>query len=387
MDANNRQFFENDGDQLIKDTFNAVLIDNIHDAAKMDPGFREMVERYIGDPNFMWPSKTILGNGFNYFITTYKTSVKNNLVTHCQTRIRYFLRMKCYEMNIDIENNGIEYDDTDIRNTIKALFNNQDWTDGDEHRLYKLHTLRAKVIELGFPAHQWLYFKAYVKHNWLHSMWIFAKIQPEVEEFIIKYKFLNAQWYAYNQHQYKNKKKKKNNEMSPPLKPSVPMPPTVHNFTVVPMCRFQLKHVRFDHADIHALTNNTTDLKQIWNEKTGNFNIPQKAYYNDRKEELWGIMFNMKQIKRIAKKNKRKHFHFQILTDSVSASLLFKKPKQNNIIDHEAVKSMIRAKYGEGYYVYEIGIDPGDKTYIAAVIRNIRTGVEVRNVFFSIKFN
>lgn len=385
VDQNDRQFFEQDSDKLIRHIFDAVSSENIGDATKMEPEFRAMVEQHIGDPNFQWPSKSYLSRSFEYYITTYKTNVKNNLIIHCQTRVRYFLRMQCFEMNLNErrENNGIvneanEYDDTDILNTMKALFNNEDWTEGDENRKDKLHTLRNKVIELGFPD-EWFYLKAFVKHNWLRSMWMFVIIQREVEAFLIKYNFLSEQWGQYNRDKHSKNK---------PLnlkQPTVARPPTVRNFTVVPLCRFQLKHIRIDHSDLYRITNDMGLIRRkMLSAETGNLNKADDAYFRQYKEDLFGMMFNMKKIKRIAKKNKMNDFHFQVLTDGVSVSLLFKKPKQK--IDNEAADQHLRDLYAEKRVKWEIGIDANVRTYLAVVARDVETGAEVSNKHFLLLF-
>lgn len=218
VDTNNDDFFNQDGAKLIRDTFDEVLAENFNNPEKpqMPPEFRQWVHQEIADPNFVWPSGKILARSLWYFKTTYITSVKNNMVVHCQTRIKYFLRMQCFKMNLEIPDdpnipdnkaNPNKYNEIDVRNTIKALFNNQDWTEGNADRQRKRDILWRKVIDLGF-SEDWTYLKAYVKYNWFYSMRIFAKIQREVEEFLTRYRYLIDLWGAWDACHHRNKKRK-----------------------------------------------------------------------------------------------------------------------------------------------------------------------------------
>lgn len=218
-------------------------------------------------------------------------------------------------------------------------------------------------------------FEVICETQWLRSMWMFVIIQREVEAFLIKYNFLSEQWGQYNRDKHSKNK---------PLnlkQPTVPRPPTVRNFTVVPLCRFQLKHIRIDHSDLYRITNDMGLIRRkMLSAKTGNLNKADDAYFRQYKEDLFGMMFNMKKIKRIAKKNKMNDFHFQVLTDGVSVSLLFKKPKQK--IDNEAADQHLRDLYAEKRVKWEIGIDANVRTYLAVVARDVETGAEVSNKHF-----
>lgn len=71
--------------------------------------------------------------------------------------------------------------------------------------------------------------------------------------------------------------------------------------------------------------------------------------------------------------NKRA-FHCQLCTDGVSATILYDKPKvqAKDISDEELIKM-----YRANLFTYELGIDPGYRTWNATVRINIRTGEEV----------
>ncbi|RYE16422.1 MAG: hypothetical protein EOP45_17530 [Sphingobacteriaceae bacterium] len=81
----------------------------------------------------------------------------------------------------------------------------------------------------------------------------------------------------------------------------------------------------------------------------------------------------------------KKRFHCQIQTDSVAVSVLYTNPPSNAVEtskedQQKAHYAEIRDHYEHNEYFYEIPIDPGDKTHIAAVRRNVLTGVEVSDL-------
>lgn len=74
---------------------------------------------------------------------------------------------------------------------------------------------------------------------------------------------------------------------------------------------------------------------------------------------------------------------FKILTDSVSVSILFDKPnEQNGCIDEARIDSALREKYANNEFDSEVGIDPGDKTYLAVMRRHLPCGAEVSENFY-----
>jgi len=73
-------------------------------------------------------------------------------------------------------------------------------------------------------------------------------------------------------------------------------------------------------------------------------------------------------------------FWFEIITDGVSATALFLRPSkmQAAISDDELFE-----RYMHDEFEYEISIDPGMRTYIAALQRNIKTQEEVIELTFN----
>lgn len=46
-----------------------------------------------------WPTSDAFGNAFTYLWEQYGDNVKTNLITHCETRLKRFFRMRVFEMN------------------------------------------------------------------------------------------------------------------------------------------------------------------------------------------------------------------------------------------------------------------------------------------------
>lgn len=70
-------------------------------------------------------------------------------------------------------------------------------------------------------------------------------------------------------------------------------------------------------------------------------------------------------------------FSFDIVTDGVSATLLYDQPEKPKKTQAE-IDQEVRVKYDRGEFGVEIGIDMGMRTYIAAVRTDLDTGSEVK---------
>lgn len=193
-----RDFFLRNGKSMIYDCFDAVTAEHM---AKMPPEFRNRMET-IHEDNFQWPSKNCLNNSLQYFREQYVTNLKTNLNTHCVKRLEYFLRMRCYQINLE---QGYEaFDGTDIRNILKDVIKDQDWTNGDHMREGKKIILWQQLTHIGFPANTNI--KQYVKDDWFKSIWSWIRIQREIEEFLIHRAEEIEQWKLFSKDPKKNAK-------------------------------------------------------------------------------------------------------------------------------------------------------------------------------------
>lgn len=84
----------------------------------------------------------------------------------------------------------------------------------------------------------------------------------------------------------------------------------------------------------------------------------------------------MSKIKQVG--GNKQQFHFQLLTDSVSVSLLFQNPKDDNgSIDDEKYDDRLRADWDNGYLKNILRCDPNDKTWPAVVHEGIGSEIDV----------
>lgn len=341
------------GEQIIKQCFNAVLIQNANNDHMMPTKFFNWVITCCDKEQFQWPKRdTEFYNAFTYFYQMYTTNTQTNLKTHCEQRLRYFLKIKCWKFNertrIQIENTNqhYEFDGLDERNAIKYVMKAQDWTNEDIQRTIKMNILVNEIKRIGWPGTMKM--KQFLHKQWFESIWLFGQIQREVEQFTQN---VTGQW----------KKFKGWNT-------TVKKPPKVKRFAVIPLCDYHLKHFRLDTRDLFNTMKTNKWLPSEQNER----------HYREHKEELWGEVFDLDKIKEII--GPKNTFHFQIVTDSVSASVVFKppkaQPKTKTVAEDQANPAIYNGKR------YEIGIDPNMKLYLGVVRHDLLTGVEVNIKMF-----
>lgn len=87
---------------------------------------------------------------------------------------------------------------------------------------------------------------------------------------------------------------------------------------------------------------------------------------------FWNEFFDLNKIKRMGRR--KKNFRFRILSDGIAVSLQYDMVKRTGLPMN---KEHLRRMYESGIIPYEIGIDPNEKTFMAIVRRDIRTGKEV----------
>lgn len=364
VDRSDEHFFWQNGKGVIYNCFHEVTQEGIEN---LPEEFRDEMDS-IHENQFEWPSKRCLGNSFNYFKEQYVTNLTTNLNTHLEKRLQYFLRMRCFQLNLAYNDPNL-FDGTDVRNILKDVLKDTDWTDNDAMREHKRDALWEQLIQIGFPANTNL--KEHVKQNWFASMWPLMKIQREIEEFLIQRADEIEQWELFTKEPTKH------------AKPIGMRPPTVRNFTVIPNCNAHLKHIKIDISVCYKLTGKVgAEMPKFTNEKTGRVNKIPVTYYTSKKlskevkaertAEVFDISFDMDKIRRNG--NHAKQFYGQIVTDGISASVIYeKRPRQSTF----SCLIMIVAAFFRGLFLNVIGVDPGDKTWIAGVRRNIWTRVEV----------
>lgn len=104
--------------------------------------------------------------------------------SHCEKRLPYFLQMRCYQLNED-ENRFIKFYDTDMRNTMKFLMFNEEWTDGDQNWIGKMNQLYDYAVPNRFTTsnNDWMHREKVVwviVVFYLHSTWDKPSLEKKI---------------------------------------------------------------------------------------------------------------------------------------------------------------------------------------------------------------
>lgn len=236
------------------------------------------------------------------------------------------------------------YDKVDITNAVSYTYHRKDTINDDIQREWRLGELLNELRWMGAPDD--CNIKDFVANNWFESMRIWTEIQRDIHLFNIA---------------FRGRRDK----------------PKISNFSIVPMCSFQRRHIRIDtHALYTILCKVGIVSKKIGKRKLKDGTIEEvnisQSEFSANPIRTWNLYFDMQKILEFV--HNKKQFHYQIMTDGVSATILYNKPEeQQERITNEDLLQQYRA----GLFVYELGIDPGMRTWNATVRRNIQTGEEV----------
>lgn len=359
FEENRNLFFdENDGADIIRKCFQAVLRHNVR-KGMMDPEFRQFILNLPEENRVDWPETNYLGNGINYLINTYVTNVENNLSTHAKKRLHEFLKMKVYKNN----RNPIVvlFDDKDIDNTIQWAIYGKDRTDSRTMEGVARREKRELLLNM-IRHHSWFdiendNIKSFTKNHWFKSLPMWLAMQREIEEFNVS---------EENRQQRRKQAPKPKRKPKQKTEPVANTPPKVNNLTVIPLCDFFRAHFTIDNFNLYKLFCGTGIIPKNEDGKQ----ISSKDFTKD-KSWHWNQVFKLPKIKHFGRL--KKQFRFMILSDGVSVSILYTKLRRDSKPMDE---SEIIRKYLNGDFVYELGIDPGMKTWNATTRRTIETGKE-----------
>lgn len=95
------------------------------------------------------------------------------------------------------------------------------------------------------------------------------------------------------------------------------------------------------------------------------------------KSSSWNTVFDMRKIHRLGKRNKK--FHYRILSDGVSVSLIYEVEKKEDLQPID--KNNIIQRLENNEFDYVLGGDPGMNKWNTTVRRTIATGKEVSILF------
>lgn len=145
----------------------------------------------------------------------------------------------------------------------------------------------------------------------------------------------------------------------------------MNNFKAIPVHDYHLKHIRIDTKQFYEIASKFMVLKEAKGKRGQPVNISREVY-NSYPAYFWGKLFDMDKINQIGGNNKQ--FDCSIVTNSVSVSINYIKLNcESNEIGLEQIKEM----YDKCEFVFELGIDPGIKTFNATVRRRIENQTEV----------
>lgn len=368
MDRDDIEFFNQNGESVIESCFRGVLIQNQNNIryAGQIHGFKQIVANVLGNL-FVWPSNRLFSNAFTYLFEQYITNVKNNLKTHCESRLRKFFRMRVFELNHLIlqrnqPNGQVLFGAIDVKNAINYTYNGRDTTRGDVGAQQRLGVLLDELRDVGAPDN--CNIKLFCENSWFKSLRMWMNIQRDIHYFNLAYANLRQSW-IYHKRAPRNV-----------TRPTLPEPPEIHNFAAIPMCSFQRRHIKIDTTVLYNILCNIKQApkkngKTTKKGKVKEVNITQDEFLLN-KTGSWGLFFDMEKIKRLVKY--KKEFGHSIVTDGVSCSILYEQPERQAA---ETDDQEVLRRYQAGEFFYELGIDPGMRTWCAAVRRNIRTSEEV----------
>ncbi|XP_031638848.1 uncharacterized protein LOC116350970 [Contarinia nasturtii] len=331
---------KNRAEDVIERCFYAVLQKN-KENEDMEPHIRHFVEQGLSrDNQFAWPNNNYFGN---IICQSYTRQLKTNQTTHAKKRLRNYLQMRAWQFNA--VSTGLRFDKKDVDNAIDWAIRRYDAI-RDTHqnaplKRYKrkllLDMVRAIVEEVGGLAN-YDNIKQFSKGKyWFKATAMWLVMQSEIDEF--------HNW------------AQDNNVTIPKIK----------NLSVVPLPDYQRKAVFMCNDVFYRMLAEEKLLPKVEGKQV------TETFIRENKEHFWNQIFDFDKINRILKKNKE--FHYTIVSNGESVSVLYKLSKQHlqRLLDDD----IVRKRYLDGTFVYELGIDPGMKTWNATVRRTISTRKEV----------
>lgn len=367
-----REFFEQDGQIVIKECFEAVLVQNVN-GPKMVRVFRQFVENLDERYPFEWPNNVQFGNGFKDLMKTYVTNTITNLKTHCENRLVNYLKLKIFQSNTATPQ-IYRFVPNDISNVIDHLIYKKDIecnsNDNEVKRIRRdmLIQMIKNISWFDVVADNLLPCK---KSNWFKSMPMWIAMQREIDE----YNTSRSQSHQNDQSQPPpkcNQRKKKRGRWHrvKQMLDNAKNPPNISNFAVIPICNFKRTHFTIDNFTLYSLL---SQLKIV--QRKGNAKIEFKKFMKE-KDMQWNEYFYMRKIRWLVRRKKK--FDFRILSDGISVSLQFISPKSEpTTLNLEKVKM----DYTNGTIRKVLGIDPGLNKWCTVVQRDIETGKEVNFPF------
>lgn len=369
FDENDNTFFEQNGDDVIRECFMAVLIQNVRTSNTMIPEFREFVNDLDDDNKFAWANNNYFGNATGDLSDQYTTNVITNLRTHKLKRLKEYLKMVVYENNLNPI--VVRFEKGDIAHAINWAIYGRDSIKVNGIEDVAKRERRQLLLER-IPASWWPNelennnIGRFTHLHWFKSIQIWIAMQRKISEFNGRQANQQPQPRQSRPRQRQPRPRQPRSREERP-EGNVNKPPKVKNLAVIPTCTYQRTYYPIDNYTFYKLMCGT---KTIPRNKNGTQHI--FTQFMAKKSANWNQIFYMRRIFRLVRG--KKNFRYRLLSDGVAASLQFDvEKKEAKPIDLDKV----RKEYMEGKFVKELGIDPGMKTWNATVQRDIATGKEV----------
>lgn len=337
----------------------------------MPARFRQWVEDAVSNM-FQWPSNTAFGNAFKYLYEQYISNVKTNIRTHCERRLTKYFRMCVHELNDHIirqnNPNAVLFTGVDVKNAVSYTYKRRDRTAGDVGAQHRLGVLLDELRACHAP--QDCNILAFINdENWFRSIRMWLRMQRNIQLYNLAYANVRDSWNLFRKY---------------PLyvqQPTAPEPPVIANFTAIPMCSFQRRHIRICTDVLYNLLCKAGKVpKKCGKRKDTQINFTQNDFRINNSGS-WHLYFDIGKI--VAMVKGKRTFDYEIISDGVSVTMQY--VRRIRPAAPESNEDVLR-DYEAGAYWYELGIDPGMRTWNATVRKDIRTGEEVSK-FTLIRFD
>lgn len=373
-DSNHEAFFRQNGENVIRDCFYAVLPKNLH-TDKMTHEFREIAQRLDEQHQISWPNTEHFGNAIKDLIDTYVTNVKTNLSTHSKKRLREYLRMKIYERNRMVPL-VIRYEEQDIDHAIAwAIFGTNSIDKDDPDRVAK--RMRRGMLLKMIADNSWFdigygSIGKFTKIHWFKSIQFWIALQRQLDAFNTSEEYREQRRLEREHFRYgKCQREQSSGHCKCGL--TKKGPPKVCNLKVIPICAFTRTHYTLDNFTFYQLLCSVGIVPQTHGIRKEYRNIKFNEFMQ-HKEFFWNKFFIMRKINWFVRWKKK--FRFRILSDGQAVSLAYDVDKKQ-AVPIEIQRNGVVCEYENRKIKNESGTDPGVNTWMATTLRTIETGKEV----------
>lgn len=377
FDSGDVEFFtktNKQGFNVIKECFDAVVGTAVN-GVKMVDYFRVFAQNV----NINWPTSGGMGNATKDIVKQYGSNVTTNLKVHRKKRLREYLRVVVYENNQQ-EHPDVRFGPDDINHTIAwAIHGNESITDAAIDRDAKRYR-RDRLLQI-IASNSWFIIPhtnitRFTRDHWFQSIQLWISMQRRIEAYNTNTGQRNDRQFQRAEMRKQQRRTKEKQQLYSQQKSN--KPPKVKNLAVIPICDIQRMHYPIDSCTLYKLLCQMDLIDKVKttrkNSNTGKYerNVNFDYEFSPNKEFHWNKYFYMRKIKWFVRR--KKQFRFRILSDGHAVSLQYDVPeKEYKPLD----KTEIVRKLEMGEIDGEGGLDPGDKTWIAYVYRDVRTQKEV----------